>query len=158
MAEMSPKTILNMLLTALRAWTGAPLATCAFRKGPQRAARLGTATALVIVGLEELEGGEQSPPGGMNHWWENWAVAIRIAVPDDEDDPEGTEDTRLDLVDQIGQFIHATRTLYDAETGAASKRGRITSCTLWAGGGIFDDDQQVYRGADVRVVYGTLRS
>lgn len=157
MAEMSPKMILDKVLASLRAWTGEPLASATFRKGSQRSVRLADGdSGIVIVALEELTGGEQSAGVG-NHWWENWSVLIHLAVPDDEDDPEGAEDTRLDMLHQVGLWMQANRTLFDTETEAASKRARIASARLHFGP-LLEAEEQLWRQVFVSCEWGTLRS
>jgi len=157
MAEMSPKMILDTCLASLRAWTGEPLASASFRKGPQRSFRLGDSeSGLVIVGLATLQGGEESKGIG-NHWWEAWAFAIRLAVPDDEDAPETQEDLRLDMIHELGQWMQENRTLYDEDSGAATKRGSIATVDCWSGP-MLEGEEQEWRGADCVVEFGTLRS
>lgn len=154
MAYVTPKAILNEYLAQLRAWTTEPLKSCVFRKGPQRVIKLaGTETGFCIVALRELVGGEDSAGSG-NNWWHNWQFAVLLAVPDDEEDPEASEDARLDLIEQFGQFQHqiAARTLF-----GGAKVGRISSCTLGIGA-YFENTTQVFRYAEITVDYRTLRS
>ena len=153
MAYVTPKTILNNYLAALRAWEGEPLASCVFRKGPQRTIRMSAAQdTICIVALRALEGGEVSAGSG-NNWWHDWSFAVLLMVKDDETDPEASEDTRLDLIEQFGQCQHqmAVRTMEGA------KVGHITACTLGIGQ-YFENTTQVFRYAEIVVTYKTLRS
>lgn len=152
MAYQTPKTVLDAVLASLRAWPTAPLAGCVFRKGPQHSVALaGTETGIVIVGLESLAGGEVSAGSG-NNWWHEWTLALTAMVLDNEAAPETAEDNRLDLIEELGHWMHDTRTL-----SGGAKVGHIASCTLWAGT-FFADTQQVFRGADLTITYKTLRS
>jgi len=151
-AYVTPKTIIDDYLTALRAWTGEPLASCVFRKGPQRTLRLSDSEETIcIVALHSLEGGEQSAGSG-NNWWHNWNFAVLLMVKDDEEDPEASEDARLDLIEQFGQFQQqlTVRTLDGA------KVGHITECTLGIGE-YFENTTQVFRYAEIVVTYKTLK-
>ncbi len=151
MAYVTPKDFVDAFLTALRADTGTMLSTAIFRKGPQRALRLaGTETAIVFVAVSGMEGGEQSAGSG-NNWWHEWRLECTLMVPDDEADPEGAEDARLDLLDEFGEFLHANRTI------GGAKVGHMSSAELQFGT-LFENTTQVFRAARVVVTYRTLRS
>jgi len=153
MPYVTPKTILTNYLTALRAWAGAPLAACVFRKGPQRTLTLSAAQdTICIVALRALEGGEESAGSG-NNWWHNWSFAVLLMVKDDPEDPEASEDARLDLIEQFGQCQHQM----SMRTMAGAKVGHISSCTLGIGE-YFENSTQVFRYAEIVVTYKTLRS
>ena len=152
MPYTTPKDVLTAFLTLLRAWPTEPLKSAVFRKGPQHSVSLtGAETALVMVGLANLEGGERSAGVG-NNWWHNWNIAVILLVPDDEADPEGTEDTRLDLIEEFGKFLHANRSV-----GGTTLVGEMTACELFAEQ-FFANTKQVFRGAHITVQYRTLRS
>ncbi len=152
MPYQSPKDVLDMFLAGLRGWAGEPLASCVFRKGAQRSLRLTAAQeSACIVELQGLADGEQSAGSG-NMWWNFWEFRVRLLVVDDEENPEASEDTRMDLLEQFGLFMHDNRTLV-----AGAKVGHISEARLVFGQ--FDaDPAQVYRVAETVVTYRTLRS
>jgi hypothetical protein len=146
MAYVKPLDVMDGFLAALRAWTGEPLASATFRKGPQHAATFGNAPALVLVGFKSL--GE--PGGGIgNNWWTECVIAVTILVPDSAT----AEDTRFDIVEEFGKFVLANRNLGTVGVQA----GHILSCDFFAEP-FFADVEQVFRGADFTVAYKTLRS
>jgi len=152
-AYVTPKAILNNYLAALRAWEGEPLASCIFRKGPQRTVNTtAVEDTICVVALKSLEGGEVSAGSG-NNWWHDWAFAVLLMVKDDEAHPGTSEDTRLDLIEQFGQCQQqmSVRTLDGA------KVGKITACNLGIGE-YFENSTQVFRYAEIVVTYKTLRS
>lgn len=154
MSYVAPKTVLNTFLTNLRAWTGEPLASCVFRKGPQYGLKLTSAqTCACIVALRELVGGEESAGSG-NNFYHSWAFAVVLLVRDDNTAPETIEDLRLDLIEQFGQFMADidTRSMF-----GGAKRGHISSCRLGMGQ-YFPNDDTIYRYAEITVEYRTLRS
>lgn len=150
MAYVAPKAIINQFLENLRAWETEPLASCVFRKGAQYSLKLGAGeTCIGIVKLNRLVGGEQPQSG--NSWWHEWEIGVMLLCEDDPADPETIEDRRFDLVEEFGQFMSHIdqRRLY-----GGAKVGRIESCEF------FEDEFEdvAYRGADITVVYRTLRS
>lgn len=150
MAYVAPKAIINQFLTNLRAWETEPLASCVFRKGPQYSVKLGSGeTCIGIVKLDRLVGGEQPQSG--NSWWHEWQIGIVLLCEDDEADPETVEDRRFDLIEEFGQFMSL---INQRRLFGGAKVGRIEGCDLF----IDEIDDVVYRGADIQVVYRTLRS
>lgn len=153
-----PKDVIDGLLDALRALSTGVLAcpakggTCVYRKGPQRSVALaGTETAVVFVALAEMSSGEQSA-GSANNWTHEWDVKLLCCVPDDETDPEGSEDARLDLIDAVLDFVHDNRTLAGA---ARVVRVGNVKCLI---GELFANDPQVFRMADITLTYRTAKS
>ena len=147
----SVKDVVDNILTSLRADTGTTLATATFRKGPIRAIRQSGTTPIVIVSTVGMPAGEVGAAAG-NNWWHNWQLQFSLLVPDDPNDPEGSEDARYDLLDDFMAWIHSHRTLLDR-----AKVGRAVTVEFVIGT-LFDDSQQVYRGVKVLLEYKQLQS
>lgn len=153
-AYIAPKTVVNDLLVILRAWTGAPLATFGFRKGPQpqKAFRLASGQpGLCFVYLKSLGQGERSAGSG-NNWWVDPVIGVDLVVPTAEGADDGTQyDTLLDAIEEFGHCIHDNRTMSDA-----AKVCRILACEV--GLGSFEEPAiQVYHVAAIQLGYKTLR-
>ena len=154
MTYVPPKTVLDTFVDALRDWEGEPLASCVFRRGPQYGIKLTAAQPCAcIVAVRRMVGGEEAAGSG-NNFRHTWELAVLLLVRDDPDDPEGAEDMRLDLVEEFGQFMALmdTRTMFDG-----AKIGRISMCEFGFGQ-YFENDDTIYRYAEVSVEYRTLRS
>jgi len=166
MAGAKLQTIVDDYLAALRAWgavagrEASPLRSvndgggCVFRKGEQHGIALtGAETGIVFVRLGPMEGGEKSAGSG-NNFWRTWVLQVDLLVPDDETDPSGTEDARIGLIDEFGEFMGSieTRTLFgNAKVGHISK-AEPQICTLTEGA------KQIFRGWACEVSYRTLKS
>lgn len=152
MLYIPPKTVITTMMTSLRAWPDEPLASCVFRRGPQRALKTTIAQKCAcIIELAGMPDGEQSKGSG-NNWWHNWAIKVLLMVKDDEADPEGAEDMRLDLLEEFLQWLQSNRSLLDN-----AKVGKVTGLDL----GLLafaENERQVWRYADVTLDYRTLRS
>ena len=151
MAYVTAKELIDAYLTALRAWAVEPLASCVFRRGPQRT--ISMSAAQDTIGIVAFQGLDEESAGSSNKWWTNPRLAVLLMVKDDEEDPDASEDTRLDLIEQFGQFQNqmTVRTLDGA------KVGHITACTFGIGE-YFENTTQVFRYAEIVVTYKTLRS
>jgi len=150
-AYVTPQELIDAYLVAIRAWEGEPLASCVFRRGPQRT--LSMSAAQETIGIVAFRALDEESAGSSNKWWTNQSLAVLLMVKDDEADPEASEDTRLNLIEEFGQFQQqlTVRTLDGA------KVGHITSCTLGIGE-YFENTTQVFRYAEIVVTYKTLRS
>jgi len=153
MTYVPPKTVLDTFVDALRDWEGEPLASCVFRKGPQYGLKLGNAPCGCVVALRRMVGGEEAAGAG-NNFRNSWEFAVLLLVPDDTADPEAAEDLRLDLIDEFGAFMaHIDqRSMF-----GGAKVARITNCEPGFGQ-YFENDDTIYRYAEVSVEYRTLRS
>jgi len=149
MAYRTPKTMLNALLAALRAWDSWPEPPV-FRKGPQQALTLGEQeNVAILVALDQMVGGEQAA-GSHNRWWHEWQIRLDIMVKDILDQADYAEDLRLDTLEEFLHFVHDNRDLGTAQVWYISSM----ECGL---GAFAEGQQQVFRWVTVRLQYKTLR-
>lgn len=150
MAYVSAAEFRSAFLVALRAWTVEPLAGAVFRKGPLRSVRLaGTEPALVIMSWQGLPGGEQSMGSG-NNWRHEEEFELLLAVPDDEDDPETSDDTLLALWEEFKDFMQANRSI------AGTRVCRIKAAPVFIGQ-LFENTAQVFRMIPCAISYQTAK-
>lgn len=150
MAVLEPGDFRAALFAAMRAWDGEPLKSAVFRVGPVRSVRLtGSEPALVIVSFMGLEGGERSAGSG-NHWFQNPAFEVLLAVPDDEEDPETTDTNLLALLKEWCLLLQTIRSL----GGARVVHMRAAPVLVLP---LFENSTQIFRAIPVDLQYQTMR-
>ena len=170
-AYLTPKAGLAAVMVSLRAWKTGVLTsvndggTCIFRKGPQTGIALtGAETAIVFVEVPGLNGAETGAGSG-NHWWREWELEIHALVPDDPQDPDGAEDARWDLWDELDAWLEANRTLQGSDGKAKVLKVtelRANLVYIVAGEAMLKPTdptmiEQIYRSVDVRLSWKSLR-
>ena len=121
-----------------------------FRKGPQYSVNLGTRAALVLVGYAGMPGGEETH-GISNKMRYRWSLEVLLLVPDNIDDPDTAEDTRLDLIDSYATFVQTTRGV------AGANRHQIREVEHLAQQ-MFAQPETIFRGARLGVELSYTRS
>jgi len=130
-----------------------PLADCIVRKGPQHGVRLGSGDAgAIFVRWNALAG--EDPAGSGNAWFRNWTLSIIAGIPNDETDPETCEETRLELAEQLCEFLHRrdVRALFGQVKVGQMLDGRFVMMAMK------DPDEDIWRVFETGYQYRTLRS
>jgi hypothetical protein len=145
------KTVLKAVLDSLAAVAVSPLQDCVLRYGPLHSWSQGAAEAGVVI-VSWGEGNGETSAGSGNNWWRNSMVTITGAIVDDFDNPEGSEDLRLDLADQLEAWVHSNRTLLDNEKVCSCQSVELPSGTLFA------DDETLFWMVIIQLSTRALRS
>lgn len=149
------KEIVDKFIEELRGYistAGAPMGSAVVRKGPQHSIKLGAGQLCAIfVRIESLS--TEEPAGSGNTWYRDWKFSVVLGLPDDEADPEGCEDARMDLVQDFGNFMQQldVRSLFGGVKVGRMEEGQFQMAAM-------KDDRDIWRVFIVPVVYRTLVS